>query len=65
MDSEKKKLILNKIENVEKNLNILRNDCKDINENIVLIKNLISDYLLVNKREETKKNNKGYFWGSY
>ena len=65
MDSEKKKIILNKIENVEKNLNILRNDCKEINENILLIKNLIGEYLLVNKREETKKNNKGFFWGSY
>ncbi len=63
MDQEKKTRIIEKIENVEKNISSLRNDIKGMNEDIILVKKLIGEYLLLNTREEVKK--KGYFWGEY
>jgi len=55
MDQEKKTRIIEKIENVEKNISSLRNDIKGMNEDIILVKNLIGEYLLLNTREEVKK----------
>ncbi len=65
MDQEKKIKISDKIDGVQYNINILRNDLKSMNEEIVLIKNLIGEYLLLNHREEPKEKVKGYLWGSY
>ena len=65
MDDENKLIVIEKIDSIQKDLNILRNDMLKINHEVNLIKNLIAEYLFINKKEETKEKVKGYLWGSY
>jgi|TARA_R110000787_G_scaffold113498_1_gene222741 SMC interacting uncharacterized protein involved in chromosome segregation len=63
---EKKIKISEKIDNIQSNINHLRSDMIKINQEVVLIKTLLAEYLLINNREEVKQEKvKGYMWGSY
>ena len=67
MEQENKKNKLSeKIENLQLSISCLRNDMKEMSQEISIIKNLIGEYLLVNSREEVlQKKVKGYLWGHY
>jgi len=65
-EENKKNKLSEKIENLQSSISSLRNDMKEMSQEISLIKNLIGEYLLVNTREEVlQKKVKGYLWGSY
>lgn len=57
-----KKILYKKIEGIN-------DEIKEIHDEIILIKNLFSEYLLVNKREEELKEKQkrfnGWIWGHY
>ena len=67
MEDENKLIVIEKIDSIQKDLNILRNDMLKINHEVNLIKNLIAEYLFINKKEIAKPKEKvnGYLWGSY
>ena len=60
-EENKKNKLSEKIENLQSSIGSLRNDMKEMSQEISIIKNLIGEYLLINTREEVKEK-KGYFW---
>tara|TARA_R100001463_G_scaffold59006_2_gene111310 strand:- start:95 stop:304 length:210 start_codon:yes stop_codon:yes gene_type:complete len=65
-EENKKNKLSEKIENLQSSIGSLRNDMKEMSQEISIIKNLIGEYLLINTREEVlQKKVKGYLWGHY
>ena len=65
MDDDKKIIVREKIELIEKDIHNLKHDMSILKDNVILIKDLLCEYIIVNETEDKIKNvsqKKGWFY---